>query len=139
MSDDRPLPLADDDTRPYWEAAARGELAMQRCASCRRFRFPPRPMCPACRSFEAEWVSVSGRGTVASFVVAHGPVLPAFAARVPYGVVLVELAEDPQLRVVGNLLDVPVAELRIGMSVTVAFEAIADGVTLPQWRRADRS
>lgn len=136
MTDARPLPLADADTRPYWDAAARGTLVMQRCASCRHWRFPPRPMCPRCRSFEHEWAPVSGRGTVVSFVVVHGPVLPAFADRVPYAVALIELEEDPQLRVVGNVLDAAPAELRIGGAVRVAFEATEAGFALPQWRRS---
>ena len=136
MSDGRPLPLADDDTRPYWEAAARGELVMQRCAACRHWRFPPRPMCPRCRSVETAWTRVSGRGVLASFVVVHGPVLPAFADRVPFAVALVELAEDPQLRVVGNLLDADARALRIGTALEVCFERVADDVVLPQWRAA---
>lgn len=133
---DRPLPLPDDDSAAYWEAAARGELRMQRCASCRAWRFPPRPRCPHCGSDAMAWERVSGRGVIYSFVVAHAPVLPAFAARVPFAVVLVELEEDPQLRVVGNLLEVPLSALRIGMPVRVDFEAVADGVVVPQWRCA---
>jgi uncharacterized OB-fold protein len=133
---DRPLPLPDDDTAPYWEAASRGELRVQRCGACRAWRFPPRPCCPCCRSDAARWERVSGRGTIYSFVVAHAPVLPAFADRVPFAVVLVELEEDPQLRVVGNLLDVAPDAVQIGMPVVVDFETVADGVALPQWRRA---
>ena len=73
-----------------------------------------------------------------SFVVVHGPVLPAFAERVPFAVVLVELEEDPQLRIVGNLLDVAPERVRIGMPVTVDFETVGDDVVLPQWRASDR-
>ena len=132
---ERPLPQPDDDSAPYWEAAARGELQIQRCASCRTWRFPPRPRCPRCQSDAAEWERVSGRGTIYSFVVAHAPVLPAFAARVPFAIALVELDEDPQLRVVGNLLDIGVEAVQIGMRVVVDFEAVEAGVALPQWRR----
>ena len=134
-----PLPLPDDDSAPYWEAATRGELRVQRCASCRAWRFPPRPRCPRCGSAATAWERVSGRGTVYSFVVVHPPVLPAFAARVPFAVVLVELAEDPQLRVVGNLLGVPAEQVRIGMPVVVGFETVVAGVALPQWRPAQES
>jgi len=130
----RPLPQPDDDSAPYWDAAARGELQMQRCASCRAWRFPPRPRCPRCQGDDAQSERVSGRGTIYSFVVAHAPVLPAFAARVPFAIVLVELDEDPQLRIVGNLLDVTPDQVRIGMPVVVDFETLADGVAVPQWR-----
>ncbi|MCH7709633.1 MAG: hypothetical protein E2O66_11075 [Deltaproteobacteria bacterium] len=109
---------------------------MQRCASCQRYRFHPREMCPHCRSMAAEWRPVSGRGLIFSKVVCHPPVLPAFQDRVPYAVVLVELEEDPNLRLVGNVLDVPPDRVRIGSPVHVAFQEISEEITLPQWRLA---
>jgi uncharacterized OB-fold protein len=129
-----PVPLPDEVSRPFWEGCRRGELRMQRCADCKRFRFYPREMCPHCRSMEAEWESVSGRGSVYSKVVCHPPVLPAFQERAPYAVVLVELDEDPSLRMVGNVLDASPDEIRIGASVHVAFQEISEDITLPQWR-----
>jgi uncharacterized OB-fold protein len=77
---------------------------------------------------------VSGKGVVYSKVVCHPPVLPAFQDRVPYAVVLVELDEDPCLRLVGNVLDCAPEQLRIGLPVQVAFEELSDEITLPQWR-----
>ncbi len=129
-----PLPLADDATLPFWEACRRHELVMQRCARCDKPRFPPRPMCPDCQSFEHEWRAVSGRGTIFSFVVAHTPVLPAFQARVPFPILLVELDEDPGLRIIGNLVGDARAPLGIGARVEVVFEDVAPDVTLPQWK-----
>lgn len=129
-----PLPEPDEDTRPFWEGCRRGELLMQRCAACQRLRFYPRPMCPHCRSFESEWVRMSGRGTIYSWIVAHPPVMPAFQDRVPMPVVLVELEEDPELRLVGNIRDCPPKDISIGLPVEVVFEPVADDVTLPQWR-----
>ena len=130
----RPLPQPDDATRPYWEAAQRRELVVQRCGACERLRFPPQPMCDACGSFEIEWARMSGRGTVYSFVVAHPPVLPAFQERAPFAIVLVELEEDPALRIVGNLLDAPAEAAAIGLAVEVTFEDVSDAISLPQWR-----
>jgi uncharacterized OB-fold protein len=132
----RPLPLPDEVTAPFWEGCRRGELRMQRCAACARFRFLPRPLCPRCRSFDSEWVRVSGDGTLFSFVICHPPVLPAFQAQAPYAVALVELAEDPELRMLGGVLGCPPDRLRIGQKLRVDFEEIADGVVLPQWRLA---
>ncbi len=130
----RPLPQPDDATAPYWDAARRHELRVQRCGSCGRLRFPPQPMCDHCRSLDASWERMSGRGTVFSFVIAHLPVLPAFQAKAPFAIVLVELAEDPRLRVVGNLLDCPLDQIAIGMPVEVTFEQVDETTTLPQWR-----
>jgi uncharacterized OB-fold protein len=128
--DERPLPFPDDASSPFWEACRRRELVIQRCVGCKTLRFPPRPMCPRCQSMECAWLAASGRGTIYSFVVAHAPVLPAFQARLPMTIVLVELDEDPQLRMVGNV----VGEPRIGARVEVVFEDVAPEVTLPQWR-----
>jgi len=136
MAMDRPLPQPDPDTAPFWEGCRAGELRAQRCAGCETLRHPPRPMCPRCGSTEALWERLSGRGTLFSFVVAHPPVLPVFRERVPMPVVLVELAEDPGLRLIGNVVDCAPEELRIGLPLEVTFEAVAEDVTLPQWRPA---
>lgn len=136
---ERPLPLPDQDTAEFWAGCARHELLMQRCAACKRFRFYPRPMCPHCTSMESGWVPVSGRGTVYSWVIVHPPVLPAFQSMVPYPVVLVALDDDPELRLVGNLLECDPDAIQMGMAVEIVFQDVADGVTLPQWRPAGRT
>lgn len=135
----RPLPQPDDASAPYWEAARRNELRVQRCAACGELCFPPQPMCDGCNSFEVEWVALSGRGTLFSFTIVHPPVLPAFQQRAPFAIVLVELAEDARLRIVGNLLDCPLERIRIGLPVAVTFEDVTESVTLPQWRPAETS
>jgi uncharacterized OB-fold protein len=135
--------LADVDAKPFWDAAAAHELHIQTCARCGRRRMPPRPMCPWCRSLDATWPAVSGRGTVWSFVVAHPPLLPAYAEHAPYNVVVVALDDDPSVRLVGNLLaaaDAPPdsidpATICIGEPVRVVFTAV-DDVVLPNWVRA---
>jgi uncharacterized OB-fold protein len=145
MIEESLLPEIDPVTAPFWEATVRGELVMQRCATegCQRFRFPPRPMCPSCQSLESVWEPVSGRGTIWSYVVAHPPLLPAYAALAPYPVVVVALEEDASLRLVGNLLareggeinEVDPATIAIGDGVRVTFRRVADDVALPCWIR----
>ena len=135
------LPALDDDGAPFWDAAARGELRMQACGACRALRFPPRPMCPHCRSVESTWELMSGRGTVWSFVVPHPPLLPAYAELAPYNVIVVALDEDPTLSLVGNLVtavdgainEIDPATIEIGMPVQVVFPTVAEGIVLPRW------
>ena len=137
------LPEIDEVSRPFWEAAAAGELRMQACARCRASRFPPRPVCPRCRSFDAQWRTMSGRGRIWSFAVPHPPLLPAFMAVAPYNVVVVALDEDPKLRMVGNLVASPdaainsvePASIMIGAPVRVVFAQV-DDVTMPRWALA---
>ena len=130
----RPLPEPDAWSKEFWDACRAEQLVMQRCADCQRLRYTPRPMCPYCRSLEREYVPVSGRGTLYSWIVVRPPVMPAFADRVPMAVILVELEEDPELRMVGNLLDCPIDSIEFGMPLEVCFEKVNDDVTLPQWR-----
>ena len=133
-------PTIDEDGAPFWDYAGRGELRIQACAACAELRWPPRPCCPHCQSFDSEWRNMSGRGRVWSYVFPHPPLLPAYAAQAPYNAVVVELAEAPRIRLVGNLVAAPDApldsvapeRLRIGVKVQVVF-ADVDGVAVPRW------
>jgi hypothetical protein len=130
----KPVPEVTPELTPFFAAARRRELHVQRCRGCGELRFPPRERCSACWSKEADWVKVSGRGEVWSFNVMHQVYHPAFADEVPYAVVLVKLAEGP--KILSNLLGVSPAEIRIGMPVRVVFEDVNDEVTLPKFRVA---
>jgi len=128
------LPGPDADSTPFWEG----------CAACGRRRMPPRPMCPHCRSLEATWEVMSGRGRIWSFVVPHPPLLAAYAEVAPYNVIVVELDEEPAIRFCGNLVDTPDGALdqvdphtvEIGEPVEVCFAPEVDGIVMPRWRRA---
>jgi uncharacterized OB-fold protein len=141
------VPLGDEESDSFWEGTALGELRLQACGACGRFRFPPRVMCPYCQSTEREWRPVSGQGTIWSFVVAHPPLLPAYAPFAPYPVITVTLAEGEELRMVGNFVTGPQGAINeidpttivIGEPVRVVFSPRArpDGtlVYLPAWVR----
>ncbi|MGW7332352.1 Zn-ribbon domain-containing OB-fold protein [Streptomyces sp. NPDC054840] len=139
-ADELLLPVPDEDGAPFWEYAAQGELRVQACATCGRLRFPPRPCCPHCRSFDSEWRRMSGRGRIWSYVRPYPPLLPAYAAQAPYNVILVELADAPHIRLAGNLVtsaDAPLdsvdpARLRIGARVHVVFTETG-GMAVPRW------
>ncbi|MFI6089215.1 Zn-ribbon domain-containing OB-fold protein [Streptomyces sp. NPDC051218] len=135
-------PTIDTDGAPFWEYAAQGELRIQACAdpSCGELRWPPRPCCPHCQSFESEWRRMSGRGRIWSYVRPHPPLLPAYGEHAPYNAIIVELAEAPRIRLVGNLVAAPDAplnsvdpeRLRIGAKVQVAFTDV-NGIAMPRW------
>jgi uncharacterized OB-fold protein len=121
-------PVTDEDNRFFWDGVADGQLRIQRCADCGRFRHPPGPMCPECLSLEWETVTSSGRGSIYSWVVSHHPTEPDTEPRI---VVLVELEEG--VRLVANLQGLPWGEVRNDLPVEVFF-ADVDGVRLPQFR-----
>ena len=134
---DKPLPRPTEDSGPYWEAAHHGELRMQRCGDCGLVRFPPSLLCARCLSETVEWVRLSGRGTVFSWIVVHQSQHPAFNADTPYNVTIVELEEGPRLhtQLVGCTNDA----IHIGMPVEVVFDQINDEVTLPKFRPRTRA
>jgi uncharacterized OB-fold protein len=120
------------DTAFFWEGTAAGELRVQHCPSCDRLRHPPGPMCPSCGDEKPDWIVAAGRGTVFSFVVHHHPQVPGHEP--PFVVALVELEEG--VRMLGEVVDVDPAEVRIGLPVEVAFTPIDHELTLPNWRPA---
>ena len=128
----KPLPQISPEMAPFFDAARRHELVVQRCAGCGTLRFPARTICSTCLSREASWVRVSGRGTVFSFVIMHQAVHPGFAAETPYAVVVIQL--DEGARLLSNLVDCATADVKIGMPVEVVFDELTPEVTLPKFR-----
>jgi len=129
----KPVPAITPELAPFFEAAKKHQLVVQRCGACGVLRFPARPVCSACMSRETEWVPVSGRGTVYTLAVMHQAIDAGFAAEVPYAVVLVELDEGP--RMISNVVGMPAAEIEVGMPVEVVFDELTPEVTLPKFRR----
>ena len=129
-----PVPVIGPDTAPFYEAARRGELCFQRCADCGAWRHYPRPACPACQSRRFSWERASGRGTVHTWTIVHGPTLPAFEASLPYNVVDVLLEEG--VHFVSQVLDCSPEALRHGLPLVAVFVPVDDVVTLVKFRRA---
>jgi uncharacterized OB-fold protein len=130
----KPIPAITPEMRPFFEAAKRHELVVQRCAQCSTHRFPAREICSSCLSYAAEWVTVSGEGEVFSYNVMHQVYHPGFADEVPYAVVVVKLKEGAKMN--SNLVGVEPRDIKIGMPVRVVFEDVTDEVTLPKFAPA---
>jgi len=130
----RYLPVIYPEELPYWEALKARTLRLQRCRSCERPWYPIGPACPHCLATAFDWTLMSGRGVVHNFVVYHKAWTPWLEKRVPYAVVQVELDEGPRLTT--NLLDCPLAAIRIGMRVEAAYEDVTGEITLLQFRPA---
>jgi uncharacterized protein len=123
---DFPLPNVDEPlSRPFWAAAARGELAIPRCKNCSRWVWYPAEHCRWCGSSSLEWTPTSGRGALFSWTVVERALLPQYAGLVPYVAALVALAEDPTVRIVTRIVDVAADELVADMEVEVVFRPIS--------------
>lgn len=129
----RPLPVTDDhDTGDFWAAAKKGQLVVRECARCGALLHLPRAYCHICGSWSEQWRAIPGRGRLVSWTKVEHQVHPDFP--VPYTVVLVELEGAPGARLVGHLPGRP--ELTAGQPMEARFEAVGDGVVLPQWSPA---
>ena len=135
MSYDKPLPVPDPESRPFWEAAKDGRLLIQRCASTGAYQFPPTTFCPGAGLERPEWVEASGKGRVFSWIVVRHPVpKDVYADEVPYAVALVTLEEG--CRMVANLVNIDVDAIEADMPVRVAFKPVTNEITLPVFEPA---
>jgi uncharacterized OB-fold protein len=76
---------------------------------------------------------VSGRAIVASYTVNVQPWIPGFDP--PYVIAIVEIEEEPAVRLTTNIVGCPPDEVHIGMPVEVVFEQY-DDVWLPLFQPA---
>ncbi len=132
----KPLPQATPETQEYWDGLKRHELRIQRCKTCNRGYFYPRPFCPrpGCHSQDVEWITASGRGTLHSYVIAHRG-HPAFEA--PYVIAVVELEEGGRMMTNIVSVDDPTADqLPVDAPVEIVYDDVDDEVTLPKFRLA---
>lgn len=134
MSSAKPVPEISPDSRPYWEAAQRGELLIQRCRGTGRAFLYPRRWSPFDYSAEPAWEKASGRGTVYSYSIVHQAPYAAFKDDCPYVLAIVELQEGP--RMMANILHCPPESVHIGMAVKLCFETRAGGFRIPQFEPA---
>jgi len=125
----RPIPEASPYGEPYWAAAVDGRLVVQHCPRCNRLQHFPRPWCTACLHDALDYVEASGRGTVYSCTVVRRNPNPAFAARVPYVLALIDL--DEGVRVMSNVIGCAPEAVTIGARVRVCFEATDDTHAVP--------
>lgn len=115
----RVQPALDDENRFFWTSGADGVLRFARCGSCGYWLHPPLPRCPQCGSRDVAPQPVSGRGTVFSYTVNHHSW---DGGTEPYALGLVELAEQPGLRLTTNLVGCAPDDVHIDMAVRVTFE-----------------
>jgi len=128
-------------SRPYWEAAKRHELALQRCKPCARWVWFPREICPFCLSQDLEWVPTAGKGRLYSYTIVYQPASPSFNNDVPYVNCVVLLNEGVRINTMlvdhspigPNVPPVP-DDIKIDMPVEVVFDDVTPDWTLPKFR-----
>lgn len=130
----RVLPTTDELSGFFWTSGADGRLRFLRCSACSYFIHPPAPICPKCFGRELAPAAVSGQATVHSFTVNHQP----WDGRGDvYVIAVVEIDEQPGLRLTTNIVETDPDDVVIGMRVDVVFED-HEPVYLPLFRPATR-
>ena len=129
-----PIPVADEESGPFFEGAKQRKLMILRCTRCGTWRLPGRERCVDCWSTESEWAQASGRGKLYTFGIMHQQYHPAFADVVPYNYAIVELEEGPRL--VSNIVGCPNEELRVDMPVEAVYDDVSEETTLVRFRPA---
>ncbi len=145
-----PLEINDLDVEnlAYFKHCAAHDFHLQRCRKCQLLRYPPTTACPWCAHGESDWVPVEGKGAVHSYTEVHHAIQPAFKAKSPYLILIVDLdtqkgkpSEHEALRVVGNLATADgtlappdqVKRVGIGTRVRMVFADVAPGLAIPHW------
>jgi uncharacterized OB-fold protein len=129
-----PVPVPTGITQFFWDGINEHRLLILRCQVCAQFIHYPRIVCNRCQSTDLAPEQVSGRGTLYSYTVVMQAFHPYFVDKIPYVLAVVQLEEDPDLRLTTNIIECPEHRLEIGMSVEVAFRQVAPGLTLPLFR-----
>jgi uncharacterized OB-fold protein len=128
----KPLPVVDQDSQVFWEGCKNEKLLIQQCEDCKKHIFYPRLLCPHCMSEELSWKEVTGRGKIYSFTIARRAGGPAFTEEVPYVVALVDL--DEGVRLMTNIINTPIENVKCDMSVEVIFDKVTEEITLPKFQ-----
>ena len=131
----KPVPQPTPETQDFWDGTKAGKLRLQRCKSCSKVYFPPRPFCPECASASVESFDASGKAKLHSYVINMRPA-PGFEAEAPYAIAIVKLDEGPTM--MSNIVEceqTPEA-LQLDMPLEVVFEARTDTITVPLFKPA---
>lgn len=128
-----PLPEISPDNAAFWTGGAHGVLQIMACNACDHRIHPPQLICPQCLSRDVAPVAATGRGTIYSYTINHQAWIPDL--NVPYALAVVDLDDQPGVRMTAMLEADDLDDIAIGAPVTVAFEQRED-VYVPYFRLA---
>jgi hypothetical protein len=105
------------------EIPRRYRLEGAKCTACGKVSFPPRLICPECKSRSFEPVRLKENGTIVTYTVIR--VAPKqFSKEIPYVVAIVELEDG--VRLTTQVADCGPEEVAIGARVKMVFRRIQE-------------
>ena len=125
------LPDVTKETLPFWTGGLKGKLLIAVCDTCHHRIHPPQPVCPKCQSEKITPKPSSGHGTVYSYTINHQQWSPDM--EVPFVIAIVDLDDQPGVRLTAQIRDCEIDEVTIGSKVKVDFAPIED-VAIPFFR-----
>ncbi len=129
------IPVADDLSKPFWDAVNEKRLILQNCTACNRLQYPPRQSCLACGSGEKlEWTDVEGKGHISTSIVIEDGRLNRRMPDQPYNLALITLDEDTSINFYSNLPGIPPYEAPGEAAVQVIFEEVAPDQLIHEWQ-----
>ncbi|CDQ40464.1 MULTISPECIES: Zn-ribbon domain-containing OB-fold protein [Virgibacillus] len=139
MEFQKPIPLKNQDNSPYWDAADRHQLKIQKCNDCQAYAHPPGPTCAKCGGGRLSWIDFGDhvKATIYSYIVSYRPFLPGFQDDLPLVIAQASLEDVPSVRIMCNVLDCKPDDMHIGMPVKMVWDDITEDRALPQWKPID--
>lgn len=108
----------------YWrEIPQRYRLEAVKCKKCGAILFPPRLICPECKSREFEKTKLAEKGKLLTYTIIRVPPHQ-YVDQAPYAVGIVEL--DDGVKLTGQIVDCDFENLEIGQRVKIEFRKIYD-------------
>ena len=108
----KPVPIPDEASQPFYDGAREHRLMIQQCATCGVVIWPAKSRCDNCMQPTVNWVQANGKATLYSFALMHQVYHPGFASEVPYIIAQVDLEEG--LRILTNIVGCSAAIFRLG-------------------------
>jgi uncharacterized OB-fold protein len=107
-----------------------GKLMAGKCRKCGKIHLPPRPLCDRCLSKDFEWTSLPTTGKLLAYTIIHVAPLQ-FQASAPY--IIGVIGFDNGLKIPGMIKHISPEQIKIRMSLSMAFEPCSLPMRWPQW------
>jgi hypothetical protein len=106
----------------YWrEIPQRYRLEAGKCRKCGYVAFPPRLICPRCKTREFETIKLKDEGKIVSYTIIRVPP-EQFSDQAPYAVGIIEL--DNAVKILAQIVDCDFDDIAIGKKVKIEFRKI---------------
>ena len=109
--------------RYHREIPQRYRLEASKCTKCGKVTFPPRLVCPKCKTKKFKTVNLRSEGKLLTYTVIR-VAADKFSKETPFPVGIVELNDG--VRVTAQIADAEIDELKIGQKVKLVFRKVQE-------------